>query len=94
MCIFLGVEWSPEEMVRRKKMAEREIVHANTRFTENPFSEDVSRQTMTKAAIIQSVVSKGRVDAQGEDVGFKNPMQQFSYVATPSPAPGKDLEES
>jgi hypothetical protein len=68
-------------------VSEREIIHENTRFVVNPFSDDAAKRTMTRAAIIQSAVSKGKVDAQGDDIGLKN--TNLTYLTTPSPAPGK-----
>ncbi|KFD54161.1 hypothetical protein D918_01523 [Trichuris suis] len=71
-----GVDWTPEEMEKRAKMSERVICHKNTRLEEDPFpaNADSSKQSLPADFVPQ--------------MGFKNPLQQFSYVVTPSPVPG------
>ncbi|KRZ85072.1 Protein DGCR14 -like protein [Trichinella sp. T8] len=79
-------QWTNEEKVIRDKMKEREIVYKNTRLNENPWSSSNSKET-SYAADAQ-LTHQGKVNAQGEEMDFKDPRQRFSLVVTPSPIPG------
>ncbi|KAL1240067.1 Protein DGCR14 -like protein [Trichinella pseudospiralis] len=79
-------QWTNEEKIMRDKMKEREIVYKNTRLNENPWSSSSSKET-SYAADAQ-LTHKGKVNAQGEEMDFKDPRQRFSLVVTPSPVPG------
>uniref|UniRef100_A0A5S6QLX0 Uncharacterized protein n=1 Tax=Trichuris muris TaxID=70415 RepID=A0A5S6QLX0_TRIMR len=71
-----SVDWTPEELEKRSKMNERVICHKNTRLEEDPFpAESESSKKSLPADFVPQM-------------GFKNPLQQFSYVVTPSPVPG------
>ncbi|OUC48700.1 hypothetical protein D917_06018 [Trichinella nativa] len=79
-------QWTNEEKIIRDKMKEREIVYKNTRLNENPWSSSNSKET-SYAADAQ-LTHQGKVNAQGEEMDFKDPRQRFSLVVTPSPIPG------
>lgn len=86
-----GVADSAEERIRKAGMA-REIVHKNTRFTENPFNADHSKESISAAANAQARILPGRIGADGKEI---LPVQSprvggYGFVATPSPAPGVD----
>jgi protein DGCR14 len=77
-----------EEHIQRQKMNQRVINRDATRFTQNPFQESLKQTTMNKAALLHAASMKGNIDVSGEVAGFRHPGQLFSFVATPSPAPG------
>uniref|UniRef100_A0A914WGX0 Protein DGCR14 n=1 Tax=Plectus sambesii TaxID=2011161 RepID=A0A914WGX0_9BILA len=83
-----GAPLTVEEHIRQQKMNQREIRKEGTRFIENPWKEHVKQDTMNRAALLHAASAKGHVDVSGEVTGFKHPGQQFSMLATPSPAPG------
>ncbi|KRX19703.1 Protein DGCR14 -like protein, partial [Trichinella nelsoni] len=79
-------QWTNEEKIIRDKMKEREIVYKNTRLNENPWSSSNSKET--SYASDAQLTHQGKVNAQGEEMNFKDPRQRFSLVVTPSPIPG------
>lgn len=87
--LFPGVADSPEEAIK-KAGQNREIVHRNTRFSENPFNTDKSKETLNQAASAQARVQPGRIGADGKEIlPFQSPkVGGYGFVATPSPAPG------
>nr|CAG4638517.1 EOG090X07SU [Cyclestheria hislopi] len=68
------------------------ISHPNTRFQSTPFDEARNREAVRQAALLQSKTREGHVDVEGKEVKrVKTPaVNGFSFVKTPSPAPGVD----
>ena len=66
------------------------ICHSNTHFTTNPFDESRNREAVRQAAQLQSNTREGHVDVDGKEIkSATGPnVNGFSFMATPSPAPG------
>ena len=90
-----GVEASAEEEIKSKGNKKQIIEHKNTRFNENPFDNYASQAAMIKAtrdhANLQKAVGKIGIDGKLEqtDDSLAN-LGGYTFVATPSPAPGVD----
>ena len=90
-----GVEASVEEEIKSKGNKKQIIEHKNTRFYENPFDNYASQTAMIKAtrdhANLQKAVGKIGIDGKLEqtDDSLAN-IRGYTFVATPSPAPGVD----
>lgn len=80
---------TPEEEV---EMANRRrvIVHSNTHFTRNPFDEQQNRETIHLLAQSQAQTLEGKIGVDGKElIHAETPnVNGFSFVKTPSPAPG------
>jgi protein DGCR14 len=80
---------TPEEEV---EMASRRrvIAHSNTHFTRNPFDEQQNRETIHLLAQSQAQALEGKIGVDGKElIHPETPkVNGFSFVKTPSPAPG------
>ena len=80
---------TPEEEV---EMASRRrvIVHSNTRLTRNPFDEQQNQETIHLLAQSQAQALEGKIGVDGKElIHSETPkVNGFSFVKTPSPAPG------
>ncbi|MCL4132974.1 UNVERIFIED_CONTAM: hypothetical protein GTU68_044314, partial [Idotea baltica] len=85
-----GAPLSKSQSVEKAKMKKREVCQENTRFQENPFSESLSQATMLEASAIQAFKKEGKVGIDGKDLRDTPKVNDFSYVRSPSPAPGVD----
>jgi hypothetical protein len=87
--LCLGVALTPEEEV---EMASRRrvIVHSNTHFTRNPFDEQQNQETIHLLAQSQAQTLEGKIGVDGKElIHPETPnVNGFSFVKTPSPAPG------
>ena len=81
-----------EEAIAQAKLLEREIKHANTRLIESVFKEKTTNDTMNKAMESQAMGHKGKIGVDGKQIGGNETpnVNGFRFVATPSPAPGKE----
>ncbi|XP_018424159.1 PREDICTED: protein DGCR14 isoform X2 [Nanorana parkeri] len=70
----------------------REVVHRNTRFQRDPFSQALSKTQLQQAAALNAQYKQGKVGPDGKElIPQESPkVNGFGYVATPSPAPGVD----
>ncbi|GAB1300078.1 Splicing factor ESS-2 homolog [Apodemus speciosus] len=68
----------------------RQIVHKNTRFLRDPFSQALSRSQLQQAAALNAQHKQGKVGPDGKElIPQESPrVGGFGFVATPSPAPG------
>jgi len=68
----------------------RVIVHSNTHFTRNPFDEQQNRETIHLLAQSQAQTLEGKIGVDGKElIHPETPkVNGFSFVKTPSPAPG------
>uniref|UniRef100_A0A1B0ESK8 Protein DGCR14 n=2 Tax=Lutzomyia longipalpis TaxID=7200 RepID=A0A1B0ESK8_LUTLO len=84
-----GVELSREEQIEMAQK-KQEVVHGNTRLSENPFNDQQSREAITQMAKNQQHVLDGKVDVDGNILSKEATPQVrgFSFVRTPSPHPG------
>lgn len=87
-----GVPLTKEEQIQmaRNRMS---INHASTRLQVNPFDEQASKETvqdLAKTAAISSLSGKIGVDGKEITLNSTPRVNGFSYVKTPSPAPGVD----
>nr|CAG4640942.1 EOG090X07SU [Eulimnadia texana] len=84
-----GAPLTAEEVIRLQRDKEH-IQHGNTRFVKNPFDEDRSQEAVKQAALYQAKLREGHVDVDGKEVKQISTPQVggFSFVKTPSPAPG------
>ena len=66
------------------------ISHSNTHFLSNPFDESRNRETLQKAAQLQTNTRQGHVDVDGKEIKSNAPpnVNGFEFMKTPSPAPG------
>jgi len=62
-----GVEFSKEEKIELAKK-EKEIVHHNTRFNENPWKSEVQSEDVLKTMVAKKEASLGKVGVDGKDV--------------------------
>uniref|UniRef100_A0ABK0L9G1 Ess-2 splicing factor homolog n=1 Tax=Rattus norvegicus TaxID=10116 RepID=A0ABK0L9G1_RAT len=81
-------EGVPDEEQLFKKP--RQIVHKNTRFLRDPFSQALSRSQLQQAAALNAQHKQGKVGPDGKElIPQESPrVGGFGFVATPSPAPG------
>ncbi|KDR09235.1 protein DGCR14 [Zootermopsis nevadensis] len=84
-----GVPLTPEEEVelaRRRQV----IVHSNTSLTSNPFDEQQNKETIHQLAQSQAQSLEGKIGVDGKElIHTETPkVNGFSFVKTPSPAPG------
>ncbi|XP_069817232.1 splicing factor ESS-2 homolog [Dendropsophus ebraccatus] len=70
----------------------REVVHKNTRFQKDPFSQALSKTQLQQAAALNAQYKQGKVGPDGKElIPQESPkVNGFGFVATPSPAPGVD----
>ncbi|XP_071066025.1 splicing factor ESS-2 homolog isoform X2 [Dasypus novemcinctus] len=81
-------EGVPDEEQLFKKP--RQVVHRNTRFLKDPFSQALSRSQLQQAAALNAQHKQGKVGPDGKELIPQEPPRVggFGFVATPSPAPG------
>lgn len=67
------------------------INHASTRLEHCPFNEEQNKETLHNVAQMQARTLEGKIDVDGKEVvlGTTPKVNGFSFVKTPSPAPGK-----
>lgn len=83
-----GVDLTSEEKVEIAKR-KQEIVHSNTRLRVNPFDENENKERIFDLAQSQSKILDGKIGVDGKVVVAGTPkINGFSFVKTPSPAPG------
>lgn len=92
--VFTGVPLTKEEQIQmaRNRMS---INHASTRLQVNPFDEQASKETvqdLAKTAAISSLSGKIGVDGKEITLNSTPRVNGFSYVKTPSPAPGMNSD--
>lgn len=84
-----GVDLSDSEKIElaHKK---QEINHSSTRLAKCPFDETQNKETIQGLAISQSRVHEGKIGVDGKELTFSDTpkVNGFSFVKTPSPAPG------
>ncbi|XP_053557938.1 splicing factor ESS-2 homolog [Bombina bombina] len=70
----------------------REVIHKNTRFQKDPFSQALSKTQLQQAAALNAQYKQGKVGPDGKElIPQESPkVNGFGFVATPSPAPGVD----
>ena len=69
-----------------------QVVHKNTRFLQDPFSQVLSKSQLQQAAALNAQHKLGNVGPDGKElIPQESPrVGGFGFVATPSPAPGKE----
>jgi protein DGCR14 len=79
------------ELARRRQI----IVHSNTRLTTNPFDEQQNKETIHQLAQCQAQSLEGKIGVDGKElIHAETPkVNGFSFVKTPSPAPGIDKKQ-
>uniref|UniRef100_A0A023F174 Putative nuclear protein es2 n=1 Tax=Triatoma infestans TaxID=30076 RepID=A0A023F174_TRIIF len=83
-----GVDLTPEEKVEMAKR-KQEIVHSNTRLKVNPFDEIENKERIQDMAHSQAKSLDGKIGVDGKELVTETPkVNGFSFVNTPSPAPG------
>ncbi|XP_032731812.1 splicing factor ESS-2 homolog isoform X3 [Lontra canadensis] len=80
-------EGVPDEEQLFKKP--RQVVHKNTRFLRDPFSQALSRSQLQQAAALNAQHKQGKVGPDGKELIPQDSPRVggFGFVATPSPAP-------
>ncbi|XP_059839219.1 splicing factor ESS-2 homolog [Hypanus sabinus] len=68
----------------------REVIHKNTRFQSDPFSQTLSRSQLQQAAALNAQFKQGKVGPDGKElIPQESPkVNGYGFVRTPSPAPG------
>ncbi|CAH0396055.1 unnamed protein product [Bemisia tabaci] len=86
-----GVPLTPEERLEMSKRRQS-INHASTRLEHCPFNEEQNKETLHNVAQMQARTLEGKIDVDGKEVvlGTTPKVNGFSFVKTPSPAPGVD----
>lgn len=86
---FTGAPLSMEEKVKLT-LDKEHICHSNTHFVTNPFDESRNREAVRQAAQLQSNTREGHVDVDGKEIKPTTApnINGYSFMATPSPAPG------
>ncbi|XP_076472819.1 splicing factor ESS-2 homolog [Babylonia areolata] len=89
-----GVEYTAQELIEMRKHKTRQVVHQNTRFTQNPFGRTGGKELLQKAAVHKALVNQGKIGHDGRELLAAHTPQVngFKLMGTPSPAPG--VEES
>lgn len=83
-----GVDLTPEEKVEMAKR-KQEIIHSNTRLKMNPFDENENKERIQDMAHSQAKAMDGKIGVDGKELVTETPkINGFSFVKTPSPAPG------
>ncbi|KAK9500430.1 hypothetical protein O3M35_001696 [Rhynocoris fuscipes] len=83
-----GVDLTPEEKVEMAK-SKQEIVYSNTRLKVNPFDETENKERIQDMAHSQAKSLDGKIGVDGKELVTETPkINGFSFVKTPSPAPG------
>ncbi len=80
-----------EEEKRKNALDKEHVVHSNTHFQKNPFDETRSLEAVRQAARMQSNNrSQGHVDVDGKEIRAPPApaINGFTFMKTPSPAPG------
>ncbi|XP_039284045.1 splicing factor ESS-2 homolog [Nilaparvata lugens] len=74
------------DLVNRKQS----VSHLNTRFQQNPFDEIQNRETIQCLAVNQAKALEGKIGVDGKELSSSNTpkVNGWSFVKTPSPAPG------
>lgn len=85
-----GVELSAQEKIEGKNEKRQEISHKSTRFKSDPFPDSNCTNQLAEVAAVLNVAQQGKVGVDGREQGaLETPkVEGFSFVATPSPAPG------
>lgn len=84
-----GIELSEAE--KSEQLSKRQQVnYSNTRLAKCPFDENQNKETIQGLALSQSRIMEGKIGVDGKEVtSIETPkVNGFSYVKTPSPAPG------
>lgn len=87
-----GVELTKAEQVEMAKNRQ-EVIHSNTRLTENPWDEQKNREAIALAAKNQTKVYNGKIGVDGNVIESATATPQirgFRFERTPSPCPGVD----
>ncbi|XP_044530437.1 splicing factor ESS-2 homolog isoform X1 [Gracilinanus agilis] len=68
----------------------RQVLHKNTRFLRDPFSQALSKSQLQQAAALNAQYKQGKVGPDGKElIPQESPkVNGYGFVATPSPAPG------
>uniref|UniRef100_A0A1B6KB47 Uncharacterized protein n=1 Tax=Graphocephala atropunctata TaxID=36148 RepID=A0A1B6KB47_9HEMI len=84
-----GVGLTDNEIIQQAHN-KQEINHINTRLAKCPFDETQNKETIQGLAINQSRILEGKIGVDGKEVTFGDTpkVNGFSFVKTPSPAPG------
>ncbi|XP_067145459.1 splicing factor ESS-2 homolog [Centruroides vittatus] len=83
-----GCELTPEEKLKYAK--QQEVVHVNSRYQTPPFNDQINKAVIAEAASVQAKMKEGKVGIDGKEIlPDESPkINGYSFVATPSPAPG------
>ncbi|KAJ1093767.1 hypothetical protein NDU88_006859 [Pleurodeles waltl] len=68
----------------------RDVIHRNTRFLKDPFSQALSKSQLQQAAALNAQYKQGKVGPDGKElIPQDSPkVQGYGFVGTPSPIPG------
>ncbi|XP_022103754.1 protein DGCR14-like [Acanthaster planci] len=86
-----GLEETPEEQIFKKPKVQQ-VVHKNTHFQASPFSAGPGQSSaLAKSAALKAAQKSGRVGHDGKEIASSSETPKvngYSFVGTPSPAPG------
>lgn len=85
-----GVDASAQEKIEGKYVKRQQILHANSRFNKDPFPDESCDDKLAAAAATRLAAQQGKIGVDGQVQGcIETPrVKGYSFVATPSPAPG------
>jgi protein DGCR14 len=87
-----GMEESVKDIIDNKTHEKQEVTHRNTRFTRNPFPDNVCSESLASAAAFKSASQLGKIGVDGsEEKASASPqVNGYGFVpATPNLEPGK-----
>ncbi|CAB0004709.1 unnamed protein product [Nesidiocoris tenuis] len=85
-----GVALTAEELIERAKN-KQQISYSGTRFKAKPFDESENKERIQDLASIQARALDGKIGVDGKEMVSEMPkVNGYSFVKTPSPAPGID----
>ncbi|XP_075228955.1 ess-2 splicing factor homolog isoform X1 [Lycorma delicatula] len=83
-----GKELTAAEKVELAR-GRQEIAHSNTRYQSSPFDENLNKETIQGLASNQARSLEGKIGVDGKELSNSTPrVNGYSFVKTPSPAPG------
>ena len=91
-----GVDASVQEKIEGKYIKRQQILHANSRFNKDQYPDKSCDDKLAAAAATRLAAQQGKVGVDGQVQGSnETPMVKgYSFVATPSPAPGMELSNT
>ena len=82
VCLILAHQPSKEHQLKLAEKPGRQIVHANTRFQENPFVKPLNQATVMEASAVQAIKKEGKIGVDGKSFFFVSFFVAFFFRGT------------